>query len=514
MASNWSTCSDGDLSRHSVSTQHWSTPGFLDHFAPAVAAAYACISGLAFAWNLLVLVALLRKRGAAMSEAPILVLFVNLHVVGLLTAVLVMPLLILPMALQEFPFGSDDFTRCQVCCYSVLLVALSAASLHTVAAIAIDRAIFVQAPFKYEKVVTPLRAFLAAVAVWAISIALALPPVFGYGVIDYDSSLGACLPQYSPDRDDQSGYVHLLVADTFLPTSILLISCLWILYKVVRCRGRWGREARRRVREEYVSAQLRLVTAYFGIVVAVAFTELPALSGGVIASVLQHRGGVNVPELALGAFIAHLASFALLPIVTTFLLPAPRLTLKSLLHSMCCRMSTQASAVGDSGVSTSVVRRVSFSLSIENRHALSPTENDLSYPLEGCSTFKGASESPADSGEMRRSLEVLTNALQGVSTIINTSPHPDEVDERREIAAGTSDWNECRAAATTSTLGCHHTGMVASEYAYGLAVPRPPVSLVEHSKYPPTPMVQEVYVNPHTSSPAHTLPKEFIETVL
>lgn len=421
MASNLSSCSDDHLSRGALSSTHWSTPASLEDSAPAVAAAYASICGLAFSLNLLVLVSLLRKHRCSPHEAPSLALLFNLHAVGLTMALLVTAMVMVPVAMREFPFGSDDFTRCQVCLYAVVLVTLSAASLHTVAALATDRAIFVLAPSMYERRVTPLCAAPTVVVVWAISIALAVPPVFGYGRIDYDSNLGACLPRYSADSENQSGYVHLLAAEILLPSSVTLAACVLILFKVRRWRGEWGREGR----SEFLKAQQQWITAFFGAVVAVAFTELPALSAGIIAGVLHHRGDADVEQLAIGAFIAHLASFLLLPIATALLLPEPRAAITHILH--CRRTPPPSPAVDESSVSASA-----YDLTIENRHASTPTtECDYSSSWNDCTctTFQVEPSSlTPETRQVRRSLEVFTTAINRASSHMETHNHLEEDD--------------------------------------------------------------------------------------
>ncbi len=459
MESNISTCGDDHLSRRLVSSRHWSTPASLEASAPAVAAVYALICGLALALNLLVVVALLCRRRC--SLLPSLILFINLHAAGLLMALVVMPLVVVAVSAKEFPFGSDDFTRCQVCYYSVALVTLSGVSLHSLAAIAVDRAVFVWVPRSYERLVSPLCTAVATSVVWAVSIILAVLPVLGYGLIDYNADLGACLPRYSTDRNSHSGYLHLLVADALLAASVLLVAGVCIV-----CRLRCQREGERG--SEYLESQKKLLTVYFGTMVAVACTELPALTAAVITGILHHRGGLEAPEVALGAFICHLASFVLLPLATVILLPEPRATLKSLLRIpwgsiRVQRRSLPSDRSGDQPPADVAIHnhRVDYAVS-------SPWE------LEESSTFQ-----PFPSPKVQRSLDILTTAINRARVFVDANDH---LSQDGEVEKRTSSRDGNVAVQPGCQMDCAHDAAV--------------------------------YANQHTCSPAHSLPDNFSETSL
>lgn len=118
-------------------------------------------------WNVLMVVTIIKEK---LYKQPTIVLLLNLAVADFLMLILI-PFFIVPGMAGEYIFGSDDYTRCQVCrAQSFLDKIFLIASLLTITALSIDRFIFIYKPLVYERCVKVKWMLLVILGIWLLSI--------------------------------------------------------------------------------------------------------------------------------------------------------------------------------------------------------------------------------------------------------------------------------------------------------------------------------------------------------
>ena len=286
---NFSSCLDATLDRNRASPQIWESPQS-DQIAPLVNAIFVSIFLIiGFPSNLLIINSILKKK---LYREPTHILLLNLAVSDLLLCVLVMPFTIIAGIAREFVFGSSDFIRCKVCQASVVLSALTIFSLHILSVISLDRFLFIKMSLRYDQYVTAGRTITVVALVWALSIALSLPPLFGLGDIDYTKSISTCTPkfQHSTHLTKNIYYMVMLVLEALVPISVLLFTNLWtiyiaqrnilLIYKVTNTKKLWKickDKVMQRMNTTKKKKQLRLVAVFGTILIANVITWIPLI---------------------------------------------------------------------------------------------------------------------------------------------------------------------------------------------------------------------------------------------
>jgi len=145
----------------------------------------------------------------------------NLAVADLLLGVSVLPFSAALETIDRWVFGE---TFCDV--WAAMDVLCCTASILSLCVISVDRYVGVTRPLQHSTIMTERRAGWVIVAVWLLSFAISVAPLFGWKEPrEPDSDPGIC------DVTKQTGYVLFSVAGSFyIPLSVVLV----VYYRVYR----------------------------------------------------------------------------------------------------------------------------------------------------------------------------------------------------------------------------------------------------------------------------------------
>ncbi|XP_066520940.1 G-protein coupled receptor 161 [Hoplias malabaricus] len=148
---------------------------------------------------------------------------------NLLLSVLVLPFVVASSLQQEWLFGVVwcNFT-------ALLYLLISAASMLTLGAIAIDRYYAVVHPVIYPTKVTGNRAVVAIICVWFHSLVGCLPPLFGWSTFEFDHSKRACMAAW---HQEVSYTLFWVTWCSLLPLFVMLV-CYGLIFRVACHKAR------------------------------------------------------------------------------------------------------------------------------------------------------------------------------------------------------------------------------------------------------------------------------------
>ena len=307
---------------------------------------------LAVPWNLLVIIAILKKR---LYTQPTVMLLLNLTVTNLLFSLLVMPFNIYVGIKGEYVFGNSDQQRCAVCQTGIFVIILPWVSLHTLTLISVDRFIYLKIPMKYGTMVTKLRMFVTIAVVWVFCTVLALPPLFGFGEINFSYTVATCVPILVGETHIAPNYYYamLLLAEVSIPITILFVMYVWIVCiiksSLVRKLRRSVSVAKNPDKAEsannksasraHAKSQKRMVWLFGAIFTANIITWLPMIGLVISTAVLgtAHTLAYTIP------FLSYLSETVIHPVLEVCLVRNIKMAILeycSLLGKVCgvCRL--------------------------------------------------------------------------------------------------------------------------------------------------------------------------------
>ena len=328
-------------------------------------------------WNTLVICTIIKKR---LYTQPTVILMLNLTITNFLLCVLIMPFNIISGLAKEFPFGSSDSMRCKICQTGIIVIILPWVSLHTTFLLSVDRFIYLKRPLKYGVLVTPRRILLVIALVWMLCIAISLPPLFGFGEIQFSFTVAACVPLLVGETPvaPNSYYVLLMLAETFIPVVTLItmyILILWItrknlLRRVKRSQtdGATERDQKenRAALQEHNKRQFRLVQLFLAIFTANIVTWLPMAGLALTAAIV---GSENIHTLLYTiAYISYLSETAIHPILETMLIPKIRIVISKYTRNviMLCGRSICGSQLRSDSVTSTNTKLSELSMECSN----------------------------------------------------------------------------------------------------------------------------------------------------
>ena len=188
---------------------------------------------VAFSWNLFIIVTYL-VRFKVLKEPANIFLFV-LAIVDFLVTITIMLYTVIILAASGFVFGSSDQSRCTACdAFGYIFVVLIDVSHHTLVALSIDRFILLAWPLRYKAIVKTWKALVVVIAIWVFALALALPPLVGFGQYEFNQRLGVCLPRFSGQRHGVNNifYMYFVLADVLISLSALFVTNVWT-FKII-----------------------------------------------------------------------------------------------------------------------------------------------------------------------------------------------------------------------------------------------------------------------------------------
>ena len=238
--------------------------------------------------NLAVIVSIVKKK---LFSKPTFLLLLNLSVTDFFFCAIVMPFDIVTGFAGEFVFGSSDLVRCRVCKVGVIITILAFLSLHSVALISVDRLLFIKKPLRYHKIVTIERIVVIMVLTWCACIGISLPPLFGFGQINYIQKLFHC----GLDLTSHNLYVILLVGEALVQLLALVISSLWValiaqkhLKQIYRTGDQQEIANQHRVaKKQILKRQFHLIRVFGAIIIANILTWIPIMALAVGATIVD-----------------------------------------------------------------------------------------------------------------------------------------------------------------------------------------------------------------------------------
>ena len=182
--------------------------------------------------NLFVISSILWKR---LYKSASVIPMLNLAFSNLLVCLLILPFIIVSGYSSEFVFGPSDYVRCIFCSIGSVNATLPMVSLYTLAIMAVGRLVYLKKPLQYSSIITPARVLTYLAIVWAIGIAIALPPYFGFGSITFAYVVSACVPLITGDTQGLPNMYYLLV---LVPIGVVPILVLFVTYTWIVCISR------------------------------------------------------------------------------------------------------------------------------------------------------------------------------------------------------------------------------------------------------------------------------------
>ncbi|XP_028811293.1 G-protein coupled receptor 161 [Denticeps clupeoides] len=176
--------------------------------------------------NLLVVVTLYKKPYLLTPSNKFVF---SLTLSNFLLSVLVLPFVAASTLRREWLFGVVwcNFT-------ALLYLLISAASMLTLGAIAIDRYYAVLYPMVYPNKITGNRAVVAIVYLWLHSLVACLPPLFGWSAFEFDRFKWTCTAAWHRELSYTAFWV---VWCSLLPFGAMLV-CYGIIFRVARIKAR------------------------------------------------------------------------------------------------------------------------------------------------------------------------------------------------------------------------------------------------------------------------------------
>ncbi len=164
-------------------------------------------------------------------KSAVVIPMLNLALCNLAVCILVLPFIVISGYSTEFMFGSSDYVRCKVCAIGVANIALPIASLYTQALMSVGRLLYLKMPLHYHAVVTPAKIFVSVVGIWIFSIAVALPPLWGFGSVNFSYTVANCIPLVVGKSHILPNfyYIVMLVVVALLPLTVLITMYIWIV---------------------------------------------------------------------------------------------------------------------------------------------------------------------------------------------------------------------------------------------------------------------------------------------
>lgn len=296
--------------------------------SPAVAVVIGVFFVVAFCWNLFILASFLIKHH--LLKEPGNIFLFNLALVDFLVTVSNMLFSVVSESAREFVFGSEDVTRCKLCdTFGFLLIFLIAVSLHTLAALSVDRFILLAWPLKYKSIVNKRGAIIMLCLIWLIGFLIALPPLLRFGQYEFNTNFGACIPRFVDDpllSPYNFNYVLLLVIEALIPLLILAVTNIWtykIVSKVLKRNFRRRRTFHEGVTVEVKRESLRhqhqqqqLVKVFAALFIAHLISWTPVIV--VVFIVVGINASRIPPQIYIFGWICYLTNPVLHPIIETF----------------------------------------------------------------------------------------------------------------------------------------------------------------------------------------------------
>ena len=252
-----------------------------------------------------------------------------LAIVDLTKVITTLPFHIKTLIAGGWIFGDDDDTRQSVCNFSAFSITFSIAmSIHILMLISFDRCLTFVYVLKYDRVMTPLNAWLLTIATLIPSLVISTTPFYGLGRFFFSESFGGCVFDWG------FGFTGLYVGELFIVFVIMIvlsvITFIYIqhfLHKMQRRASQWSRNSSI-ITDEHRLKQ-RAVTKIF---LFLFLVQIICFGPGILIAISGFFVGFeNIPSTVyLVGFVIVLFNPAINPILQSIFKKEVRETLSSM----------------------------------------------------------------------------------------------------------------------------------------------------------------------------------------
>ena len=319
-------CRTQPYSKHTISPFVWEILPDLDGARWYVVAVEAMLLAVGLTWNVFIL--LCYFRSPKLLKEPANIYLFNLAAVDILFLVFVTLTCLISEAAGEFIFGSSDFSRCIYCKFlGVVMLMMVSLSLHTLAAMSVDRCILLSQPMHYESIFNWRRALIILLLVWVISVVISVPPLFGFGDYEYNLVFAFCNARWTGGNGGIQNIYYILFfgLESMIPILVLIVMNVWIIKivktvlreRIVRQRTfRGSRSLADNEEMKYHKQQKQLMKVFGALFVAHIVCWVPVFTVMFIALGI---GANRIPvEVFVACWLAFLTNPVVHPILETF----------------------------------------------------------------------------------------------------------------------------------------------------------------------------------------------------
>ena len=252
-----------------------------------------------------------------------------LAIVDLTKVITTLPFHIKTLIAGEWIFGDDDDTRQSVCNFSAFSITFSISmSIHILMLISFDRCLTFVYALKYDRVMTPLNAWLLAIATLIPSLIISTTPFYGLGRFFFSESFGGCVFDWG------YGFSGLYVGELLIVFVIMIvlsiITFIYIqhfLHKMQRRASQWSQNSSI-ITDEHRLKQ-RAVTKIF---IFLFLVQIVCFGPGILIAISGFFVGFeNIPSTVyLVGFVIILLNPAINPILQSVFKKEVRETLSSM----------------------------------------------------------------------------------------------------------------------------------------------------------------------------------------
>ena len=214
-----------------------------------------------------------------------------------------------------------------------MMLLLVVCSLHSLAALSVDRFVLLARPLRYKDYFNWKRATLIVIGCWVISVLVAFPPLAGFGQYEFNTIFANCHPRWTGESNGipHIYYILFVGVEVTVPIVILTVTNVWT-YKIVSgaLRKRFKRQKsfrdapkseqeRQKVVDEnrdYKHKQRQLVKVFGALLIGHIITWTPTLTIMIIAIAM---GAASLPiQVYIFGWISFLSNPVLHPIIESF----------------------------------------------------------------------------------------------------------------------------------------------------------------------------------------------------
>uniref|UniRef100_A0A1X7TU63 G-protein coupled receptors family 1 profile domain-containing protein n=1 Tax=Amphimedon queenslandica TaxID=400682 RepID=A0A1X7TU63_AMPQE len=152
------------------------------------------------------------------------IFFTSLILANLLLVILYIPFLVIGLAARKWIFGNTVAEKLASCWfvgfalwYSFIII------LMTLAAISLDRFLFVIKPHFHKWFMRPWVTLTLTIAIWILSAVLSSTPFYGLGTYAYGRWYGSCVPLWV-----EIGFIIYSVTISLLVIAVIVITSVWV----------------------------------------------------------------------------------------------------------------------------------------------------------------------------------------------------------------------------------------------------------------------------------------------